>query len=196
MTITHPSAGALAASLLSDPFYLAITADFEDQPALRSHVLERYFAYSLAEADRTGRLAVAEDPAMGAAAWILPRTAAIDDIECSAKAAFLASTLGVKGFSNYQKIVENMAPLAQQLMAKDAWYLSILGIAPSAQGTGIGARLLQGTLYEARRLGVDCYLETYTPRNHAFYRRLGFNDAGSAVEPVTGREYVLMLRRG
>ena len=95
---------------------------------------------------------------------------------------------------NYRRIVSYMAPLAGQIVPSDAWYLSIIGIVPSAQGQGLGAALLTGTLVEASNARVSCYLETFSTRNLKFYERLGFCRAACHFEPTTNKEYVVMRR--
>ena len=57
------------------------------------------------------------------------------------------------------------------------WYLAILGIDPSHQGKGLGARLLAPVLDRADADRTPCWLESANPRNHGFYRRLGFEVA-------------------
>ena len=183
---------ALAAALIGDPFYRAITVDSD--PEARLSVLLRYFDYSLQEADRTGRCTVHEDPTLGAAAWLLPRTKETEGAEASAKAAYLSALLGPRGWENYRRIIEFMSHRSEQLVPADAWYLTIVGVHPGAQGRGIGARLLQPTLAEASAVGAYAYLETFTPKNLAFYERLGFSSVATFLEPVTGAEYLIMQR--
>ena len=91
-------------------------------------------------------------------------------------------------------MVRHMAALTARVAPADAWYLSIIGVLPSAQGSGLGARLLAGTLAEASVARVSCYLETFTARNLRFYQRLGFRCVASFIEPVTNRDYVVMRR--
>lgn len=54
------------------------------------------------------------------------------------------------------------------------WYLDGLGVAPNAQGKGIGSLLLQPILQQADRQGEICYLFTSTDRAVKFYQRHGF----------------------
>jgi predicted N-acetyltransferase YhbS len=68
-------------------------------------------------------------------------------------------------------------------------------VTPSAQGRGIGARLIEPTLAEADAAGALCYLETFDDRNPRFYQRLGFSAVGSHEEPVTSSPYTIMIRR-
>jgi ribosomal protein S18 acetylase RimI-like enzyme len=188
------ASAALVESLFDEPFYWAITEGFGSDLAARKHALSRYFHYSLEEAQRTGRCVVALDPSLGAAAWLLPRSPEVDAAESSAKSEFLAATLGPRGVENYYRIVGYMAPFAAQVVPGNAWYLSIIGILPSAQGRGLGAALLAGTLAEGSQANVTCYLETFTPRNLRFYERLGFRSVAEHIEPTTNREYVVMRR--
>lgn len=185
---------ALVASLIDDPFYQAITVDFSENLAARKQVLGAYFNYSLDEAERTGRCVVDSEPELGAAAWLLPRSSSLEAAESAAKTAYLSSVLGPRGNENYQRMVCFMASLAEAVVPADAWYLSIVGVLPAAQGKGTGARLLAPTLDEAREAQVSCYLETFSPRNPAFYERIGFRPVAVQREPITQAEYVVMLR--
>jgi GNAT superfamily N-acetyltransferase len=191
--LTHASV-ALAESLFDDPFYWAITDSFGDDHAARKLALQQYFCYSLAEAQRAGRCVMAADPSLGAAAWLLPRTSEVAAAEAVAKAEFLAAVLGHRGRENYHRIVHFMAPLAAKVIPAGSWYLSIIGVLPSAQGRGIGVTLLAGTLEEASRSHAICYLETFTPRNLRFYERMGFRRVSGHLEPTTNREYTVMRR--
>jgi GNAT superfamily N-acetyltransferase len=190
------ASAALTESLFDDPFYWAITEGFGSDLAARKHALSCYFHYSLEEAQRTGRCVVAPDSRLGAAAWLLPRSPEVDAAESSAKSQHLAAALGPPGMQNYYRMVSYMAPLAAQVVPKDAWYLSIIGILPSAQGRGLGATFLAGTLAEASQANVNCYLETFTPQSLRFYERLGFHRVAEHREPTTKREYVVMRRDG
>jgi GNAT superfamily N-acetyltransferase len=194
MTPFAQASAALAESLFDDPFYWAITEDFGNDLAARKRALNLYFHYSLEESERTGRCVVAPDPRLGAAAWLLPRSSDVDAAESSAKSEYLASALGSRGKENYYRIVRYMAPLAARVVPRDSWYLSIIGILPSAQGRGLGAALLAGTLADASRANVTCYLETFTPRNLKFYERVGFHKVADHLEPTTNKDYAVMLK--
>jgi GNAT superfamily N-acetyltransferase len=184
---------ALALSLSSDPFYQAITVECRS-PLQRQRVLESYFEYSLAEAQRTGHCALASDPTLGATAWLLPRRLEVEATESEAKHGFLQALLGPKGYQNYQDILSFMSPRAARHVENNAWYLSIVGVHPSAQGKGLGQQLLLPTLRLAAEQQAPCYLETFTPRNLAFYTRLGFQSAAEYLEPTTGASYTIMHR--
>jgi ribosomal protein S18 acetylase RimI-like enzyme len=102
--------------------------------------------------------------------------------------------LSPAGFHNYRSILSFMSSLAARHASEAAWYLSIIGVHPSAQGRGIGQELLTPTLSEADEKQATCYLETFTPRSIGFYVRLGFKSADCYEEPTTRSTYVLMRR--
>jgi GNAT superfamily N-acetyltransferase len=185
---------ALVDSLRYDPFYATITEELAENEARRRQALARYFDYSMSEGARKGRLVVWPDPAVGAAVWLLPAQASAYNAEAKAKDEFLGAALGATGRDAYRRIIDFMRPRVAAAVAETAWYLSIVGVTPSAQGRGIGKRLIEPTLAEADDAGVDCYLETFDRRNPAFYQRLGFSAIASHAEPVTRATYTIMLR--
>jgi len=180
-----PASFSLVDALQDDPFYLAISVDYEKEPRIRRLRLAEYFSYSLDESRIFGRCVQLEDRRVGAAAWLLPG----DEVRQRAsrrKLAFLERELGPVGQRNYKAIVSWMAERSAPLVS-NAWYLPIIGLAPHAQGQGLGGHLLRPTLAEADREGVDCYLETFSARSVRFYERFGFRSVGSFSNPLQTR---------
>jgi ribosomal protein S18 acetylase RimI-like enzyme len=196
MTAAHTPATieALVDALRDDPFYMAISDGFASDEARRREALRRYFDYSINEGYRLGRVVVLPDPSAGAAVWLLPAEASVYEAARKAKAAFLLEALGRTGVDAYKHIVDFMRPRASAVVDDAAWYLSIVGVAPSMQGQGIGRRLLEPTLVEADRAGAECYLETFGAATPRFYERLGFAVVATHVEPLTGATYTVMRR--
>ena len=58
------------------------------------------------------------------------------------------------------------------------WYLALLGVAPAAQGRGVGSRLLRTWLAEVDAARGGVWLETDEPRSLGLYRAAGFEIAG------------------
>jgi GNAT superfamily N-acetyltransferase len=54
------------------------------------------------------------------------------------------------------------------------WYLAFMGVDSSAQGLGLGTRLLAAVLTQADRDRVPAYLEASCPENRRLYERHGF----------------------
>jgi GNAT superfamily N-acetyltransferase len=58
------------------------------------------------------------------------------------------------------------------------YYIPYIGVAPDAQGQGLGTALLRPTLDRCDREGLPAYLEATSERNAALYERLGFKLRG------------------
>ena len=58
------------------------------------------------------------------------------------------------------------------------WYLPWLGVDSSAQGLGLGSRLISGCLDFVDRQHLPAYLDSTNPRNVPFYERHGFEVTG------------------
>ncbi|MBT9511442.1 MAG: GNAT family N-acetyltransferase [Acidovorax sp.] len=187
-----PVCGALAEALKDDAFYQAVTIDHAADPALRHRVLAHYFVLALDEARAVGEVHLAGDD--GAALWLTPEAPVSHRaLHGERRTQALSQLLGAVGFGHYQHIG---AAMEAQVPADlhGAWYLSILGVRPAAQGQGLALRLLQPTLARADQARATCYLETFNPLSLPFYRRLGFVRVVECVEPVSGRPYWLLAR--
>ncbi len=182
-------ANALAAAFVDDPFYNAIAIDFAVPE--RAGILRHYFDDALREGERSGRSIVLPE---GAAIWTLPVPPDAAVAENTRKHHMLAALLGPRGWRNYQDIIGFMAAQSKDAVDPAAWYLSILGVSPAAQGRGIARQLLSITLAEADARHQPCYLETFIPGNVPFYERFGFAVQSKHFEPVTARDYWIMAR--
>jgi len=189
-----PASNAAVAALESDPFYRCITVEFATDIARRRAALRAYLDYSSAEGMRIGRVVHLEEAHAGVAIWLLPQSQDIQERERAQKHAFLREVLGVRGSANYHSMVDYMSGHARAVTRSDSWYLSIVAVAPQAQGRGLGARLLAPTLAEADAAGAVCYLETFGRRTRGFYERLSFLTCAEINEPTTQAQYAVMTR--
>ena len=187
-------ARSLAAALIGDPFYRAVTVACGDDEAARLAMLEAYFALALAEGEQAGRVDLADDGGNGAAIWTTDTPAARRQAAYAQREDALRVLLGEQGFAHFTAIVDNMEHVLAQHDLQDAWYLSIAGIRPDAQGQGLGASVLAPGLAAVDAARVLCFLETYNERSLPFYGRLGFVVVGRYAEGVTGCDYWLMVR--
>jgi ribosomal protein S18 acetylase RimI-like enzyme len=192
--ILDPATEIVVVALEDDPFYRAICAPRPRDAVRRRSVLAQYFAYSIQEGKAVGRSVHLKDQACGVAVWLLPQAPEVQARTANRKRTFLESILEVKGCANYYRIVEFMRGKAAGLVKNDAWYLSIVAVDPAVQGQGLGQKLLEPTIAEADAASATCYVETFSPRNLSFYRRLGFATMARFAEPTTNSEYALMAR--
>ena len=194
-TEASQAARSLAAALIGDPFYRAVTVACGDDEAARLAMLEAYFALALTEGEQAGRVDLADDGGNGAAIWTTDTPAALRQAAYAQREDALRVLLGEQGFAHFSAIVGNMEHVLAPHALQDAWYLSIAGIAPDAQGRGWGASVLAPGLTAVDAAGAACFLETYNERSLPFYGRLGFAVAGRYAEAVTGCDYWLMVRQ-
>lgn len=73
-------------------------------------------------------------------------------------------------------------------------YLAFLGVDPAHQGRGLGPRLLAPVLDRCDAERTLAWLESTNPKNHAFYRRLGFEVADQR-DFATGVTMTFFARR-
>ncbi|AYM78443.1 N-acetyltransferase [Janthinobacterium agaricidamnosum] len=194
-TEASQAARSLAAALIGDPFYRAVTVACGDDETARLAMLEAYFALALTEGEQAGRVDLADAVGNGAAIWTTDAPAAERQAAYAQREAALRVLLGEQGYAHFTAIVGNMEHALAPHGLQDAWYLSIAGIAPDAQGRGLGASVLAPGLAAVDAAGAACFLETYNERSLPFYARMGFVVAGRYAEAVTGCDYWLMLRQ-
>jgi hypothetical protein len=74
-----------------------------------------------------------DDPTAGVAVWIQPQWAEVRSRATQEKHEFLKRTLSGVGYDNYRRILDFMSANSQRLVDTEAWYLSILAVAPAKQ---------------------------------------------------------------
>ena len=192
-TLQYPECSrALYHALDNDAFYRTLESTIEVGDPM--HGMLKYLDYSIEEGRKYGTILMPTDDPYGVSVWSKPLPAQ-EQQQCSReKKAFLLNNLGSQSLDTYTAIVEFMSAQTTSLVDKSAWYLSILGISPERQGQGLGRQLVAPILEQADHVGVQTYLETFTPRNKSFYQRLGFREAGVFYEPTAKAEYAVMVR--
>ncbi len=149
----------------------------------------------MTEAEQYGILYLPKEHNHGASIWSKPINADLELIKQQQKKAFLKDELGKDAFDTYTQITGFMASKADELVRADTWYLSIVGLKPEFQGKGLGGGLIKPVLAETDKLNLTTYLETFTPANISFYKRIGYETIASFIEPVTNAEYWVMSRK-
>ena len=110
----------------------------------------------------------------GQAVWLSPESQV--GFLASLRAGFLATPFrfGWDGFMRSATLGKSVETLRRDTAPKNHWYLMALGVAPAAQGQGIGSALLRPLLKQVDKEQTPCYLETFSKRNLAFYAKHGF----------------------
>ena len=186
-------AQALFDALIDDPFYKTLRSSVADTQRSTDAMLA-YLDYSMTEAQQWGELLIPDDHRYGVSVWSRPLDAASQQERSAQKQAFITGELGVPSLKVYKEITSFMSEPSARETDESDWYLSILGVLPEHQGQGLGPGLIRPVLDKTDRLGVATFLETFTPRNMSFYKRLGYDEQASFVEPFTRSRYWLMRR--
>ncbi len=161
----EPVAAALARALADDPGWIHVFPDDRRVArmtrmlaiAMRALYLPRASSWQIGDA-------------AGAALWDppgahdLPITTAL---RLAPRLAWLIGRRTPTAISMF-RVMERRHP------REPHYYLSVLGIDPAHQGRGLGPRLLAPVLDRCDAERRLTWLESANPKNHAFYRRLGF----------------------
>lgn len=184
---------AFYVALTNDPFYIAMEKSVERSLDPKEAML-CYYDYSILEAEKFGHLWLPEEPPYGGAVWSVPLNSDEASKKSEAKKTFILTSMGQLSLQTYEEIVGFMSKASEGVLADSDWYLSILGVLPEFQGKGLGSGLVRPILQKADEAGCATYLETFTPRNMSFYKRLGYEAIASFPEPLTKRDCWIMRR--
>jgi GNAT superfamily N-acetyltransferase len=156
-------------------------------PARREQVLRRFFTATVRDALAFGAVdaAIADGRLVGVAVWLPPgafpwstrrKLRSVPMLLQVARAAPRA----FPGFARMGANAERLHPPERH------WNLETMGIAPAAQGQGIGSRLIAPGLARADAQQLPCYLTTGKAENLRFYQRFGFQVVAEELALVPG----------
>jgi len=75
-------------------------------------------------------------------------------------------------------LLSTFEKMEQSQLEEPHWYLPVIGVDPSAQGTGLGGALMRHALARCDEEGAPAYLESSNPRNISLYERHGLEVMG------------------
>lgn len=166
-TTVREMAVVLGRSLFDDPSMIFLVPDDD----IRAKQLPRLFEVILRKSLPFGVCSAVADGAeiLGVAAWDPPGATRTRQQEWTATAGYVWA---LRGRTRQSEIFGQA--LREAHPTQPHWYLSVLGTDPSAQGRGVGTRLLDDRLTHCDKAGEPVYLETNKERNVRFYERFGF----------------------
>ncbi|MBI5310143.1 MAG: GNAT family N-acetyltransferase [Actinobacteria bacterium] len=179
-------AGTLADAFYDDPVAEWIFPDDD----LRRRILPRVYTVDVAQAQRNGEVWTT-DRRDAAALWMPPghwRMPLRDELR------MLRASLHPGLLPRVPAIVRGFMGVESQHPQRPHWYLSDLGVAPSAQGQGLGATVVAPVLGRCDEQGVGAYLESSKEANVPFYEGRGFKVTGEYDLPRGGPRLYLMWR--
>ena len=127
--------------------------------------LRRFFADELRHVLDRGLVSTSNDLAgaalaLGPGAWRTPPRVAL--LQARAFGIRLPRAAGLLG------------SVERRHMREPHWYFPYIGVAPAAQGRGLGSSTMRPTLDRCDAEGLPAYLEATSERNAVLYERLGF----------------------
>lgn len=141
-----------------------------------------FFDMAVRDAVHPARALWIAEGGAGAAIWLSPGQKAFEASPLQEILALpkLLRMAGIAGMSRGFDLGKRLAGLHPK--APHA-HLVFLGVAPAAQGRGVGSAILKATLAPLDAQGVTAYLEASTQRNVALYQRHGFEVSGELDLP-------------
>ena len=152
---------ALAAAFQDDPIFGWLMPDAASRPAR----LRRYFGQELRHVLAHGRVWTATD--LGGAALTLPPR--------RWRTPPRVALLQARPFGRHlPRAAGLLAAIERRHLRAPHYYFAYIGVAPAAQGRGLGSAAMRPTLDRCDAEGVPAYLEASSERNARLYERLGF----------------------
>lgn len=118
----------------------------------------------------------------GAAMWMLPGSSS--DLPLIAMPTVLLAALR-SSRGGFRRINRTVAAMEAHHPTFDHAYLFTIGVRQSAQGKGLGRKLIKPVLDACDRAGIPAYLENSNPENRGFYGSCGFERV-QMIHPVEG----------
>ena len=177
------AAAALSRAFHDDPLQMYVFPDPVERAARSPALFTPLLRYGLL----FGEILTTAGGPVGAAVWLGP--AAWEVTQERAKAAGLdelPTVLGAAAAERFLSVLAAIDPYHHRDVPPAHWYVMVVGVAPEAQGTGIGRALLRPMIDRADAAGQPCYLETAQPTNVALYEKLGFDRVVDTREPQSG----------
>lgn len=184
-TATQPAdvdavAADLAAAFVHDP----VTDWFSRTDAQRDAARLGFFRHLLKELILPQGEALRPASGGGAAVWMPSESLGPNPLWKEAQA--LPMLLRLTGWGRFSRLLTLREVMDKHHpMDRPHSYLWFLGVAPEAQGHGVGSRLLKAKLDQLDAAGTPAFLETATERNLSLYRRHGFEIIGE-YRPADG----------
>lgn len=186
------AATALGRAFEADPTFVSLWPD----PRRRARALPRFLAIPLDDALRHGSVDVAllDGRIAGAAAWY-PPGAYPQDGGRQLRVVPRILAVGAVAPRSLRRLAELGGRIDAAFPDDMPAYLAVVGVAPEAQGRGLGNALLQAGLDRCDAAGADCYLETDTAAAARLYERLGFATVEAEAELLPGGPPHRRMRR-
>jgi ribosomal protein S18 acetylase RimI-like enzyme len=180
----------LVDALAPDPAWSAVLPDEDD----RRTALRSLTGFALADAGPATRVAVSDGRLLGVAVWQPPgRYPATWWRQLRGMHHLLPMLVGL---GRRSRDIQRLGNAIDAVFPADpVRYLQALGVAPAAQGGGVGSRLMDDQLARSDAAGEAVYLETGKPANVDWYRARGFELVADGAPLYDGGPPMWRMRR-
>jgi ribosomal protein S18 acetylase RimI-like enzyme len=176
------AAGAvLAGAFQDDPLQAYVFPDAEER-AQRSPV---QFSTFLRQSVLFGE-AYATPDMIGIAAWMVPGQEVTFEQAKQSGFTQLPDLMGKEAFERFGRVLDYLSNAHRDGIPDNYWYLTIIGVAPEAQGRGHARALLNPIMARADAAGLSIFLDTAQPKVKPFYENLGFRLTTETTDPDSG----------
>jgi GNAT superfamily N-acetyltransferase len=184
-----PSLSAIFADAFDDdpPFVWALP-----DPVTRRRRLTRIFG-TMFRHEPAGRVEIAtrDDEILGGALWLPP------DHWNETVRAITAMPGFLRGFGRRISYGSMMMDASKKVHPTEPhWHLTVVAVARTAQGTGVGARLIRRGLARCDSAKLPAYLESTKTANVPLYEHFGFERTGKLPLPTGAPDMITMWRPG
>ena len=174
----------LARAFQEDPGAVIVEPD----PRLRHEADRTLFAPVVRQAIPFGRVLVAatdDGRILGVATFLPDGHATASDEEMVAAGLLEAVAAVPEAAARMAPMVGYLEELHARAIEGPHARLEFFGVDPSAQGSGVGSRLMAAGHATIDANGERCYLETFTTKNVAFYEKRGYRVVIEGTVPGT-----------
>ncbi len=187
-----PASRILARAFMDDPISILAYPEEKDRQTRLAYMFEFSLRYSFSS-DQTY---TTSERLEGVTVW---RRRGIHHPESfwhlfSSGAIWLILKAGLGTGNRMRPFNEYIEYKHQDIISGPHWYLIGLGVDPSYQGQGYGARLYRQMQAQVNTGKLPCYLETAKEKNVSMYQHFGFRIMDEFIAPGTSFKVWAMLK--
>ena len=164
----------LAQAFNQDPMFRYLGIGEAEQARVNVDALKWFCKMGLRNCQPYNHIYTTADDLKGVAAWIPPGKSEMNIWQVLSMLFALPGKVGWHRLGRCLSLFSTLIERESDEMTEPHWTLSLLGVAPSDRGQGIGSLLLQPVFEQADREGMPCYLATFTEQAVRFYQKHRF----------------------
>lgn len=183
------AAAVMARAFFDEPLFVAGFPSAEERERVMPWIAQWTVRFGLA----FGTVLISQDFSGTAIAYQATESEHVFSADrVSATEDELRDQLGTSAWTRYERMMHLWETADEHLsrsVSGPYWYLDMIAVEPSRQGSGIGGALLQAIHGLADADGWPSVLLTFRARNVPFYERHGYEVVATGTEPTADLDY-------